>query len=122
MDTGIPPKRRHRWNRRRLVQETALSRRFEFETLEPRVLMSADLLPVHGALDAPGQVKQYNFNLANPTNLYFELASYSRAQSLHITELSARCSETAALHKDRDPWVLQLHQAQVSKLAHGILF
>ena len=72
MDTGFPSSKRRRQLKRRLIQETALSRRFEFETLEPRVLMSASFLPVHGSLDAPGQVNKYSFNLATPTNLYFD--------------------------------------------------
>ena len=73
MDTGMPPKTRLLSRRsRRLAAETTLSRRFEFETLEPRILMSADLLPVHGVLDVPGQVNRYTFSLTDATQIYFD--------------------------------------------------
>lgn len=80
MDVGQPSclpgfsRRRTRASRRHLVTETALSRRFEFETLEPRVLMSADLLPVHGSIDVPGQTAAYNFTVTGPKphEFYFD--------------------------------------------------
>ena len=58
--------------RRRLRAGTALSQRFEFETFEPRVLMSADLLPVHGVIDVPGQTNQYTFSLTDAKQIYFD--------------------------------------------------
>ena len=73
MDIGLPPRPTLRLrSKRRLTSETILSRRLEFETLEPRVLMSADLLPFHGMLDVPGQVNQYTFNLASAQELYLD--------------------------------------------------
>ncbi len=75
MDTGQPTGRKFRIgreSRKRLADETMLSTRFEFETLEPRVLMSADLLPVHGSIDVPGQVNTYDVSLTNPKQIYFD--------------------------------------------------
>jgi hypothetical protein len=75
MDIGQPTrpsKKVRRPGRLGLSASTALSQRFEFETLEPRVLMSADLLPVHGAIDVPGQTNHYTFSLTDATQLYFD--------------------------------------------------
>ena len=77
MDTGYPAKP---WRagqplkslRRRLAQSTALSRRLDVETLEPRVLLSADLLPIHGSIDVPGQTNRYTFTLTDSKQLYFD--------------------------------------------------
>src|SRR5580698_1506442 len=58
--------------KRKRLAEPKLSQRFEFETFEPRILMSAALLPVHGSIDVPGQTNQYSFNLSNPAQIYFD--------------------------------------------------
>src|SRR3954454_18102157 len=55
-----------------LLSSTSLSHKFEFETLEPRVLMSADLLPVHGSIDVPGETDRYTFNLPAAADIYFD--------------------------------------------------
>ena len=73
MDIGQPPKlNRHARRALRRRQAAEPSRRFEFETFEPRVLMSADLLPVHGAINVPGQTNQYSFNLTDAKQIYFD--------------------------------------------------
>ncbi len=74
MDIGSPDSKgpKKRLSRSKQVSETALSHRIEFETLEPRVLMSADLLPVHGSIDVPGQANSYNFTLASAEQVYFD--------------------------------------------------
>src|SRR5580698_1757919 len=58
--------------KRKRLAEPKLSQRFEFETFEPRILMSAALLPVHGSIEVPGQTNQYTFSLANATQIYFD--------------------------------------------------
>ena len=52
-----------------LAEDTALSQRFEFETFEPRILMAAALLPVHGSIDVPGQVNEYTFSLTHSSQI-----------------------------------------------------
>jgi hypothetical protein len=42
------------------------------EPLEPRLLLSADVV---GALDVPGEVDQYTFTLASDTKVYFDALS-----------------------------------------------
>ena len=71
-DLPKPVRGRGRRAKRRLAAETALSHRFEFETFEPRILMSAALLPVHGSIDVPGQTNQYTFSLTSATQIYFD--------------------------------------------------
>ena len=34
--------------------------------------MSADLLPVHGSIDVPGQTDRYTFTLADAKDIYFD--------------------------------------------------
>ena len=77
MDTGIPRNFRHfrgpyRSLRGRLSQSTSLSRRLDIEALEPRILLSADLLPIHGAIDVPGEINRYSFTLKDAKQLYFD--------------------------------------------------
>lgn len=46
-----------------------------FETLEPRVLLSADInpaQPISGAIDAPGETDTYAFTLTNDTKIVFD--------------------------------------------------
>ncbi|NEJ91497.1 LEPR-XLL domain-containing protein, partial [Rhizobium leguminosarum] len=43
-----------------------------FESLEPRLLLSADFLPVHGSIDTPGETDKFTFHLAEHTQLYFD--------------------------------------------------
>ncbi len=63
---------RRRAAKRDKTASVALSRRLELETYEPRILMSAALLPVHGSIDAPGQTNQYTFSLTDPSQVYFD--------------------------------------------------
>src|SRR4051794_39740479 len=77
MDTGFPAVftfagRKSKSLRRRLAHTTALSRRLDVETLEPRILLSADLLPIHGSIDVPGQTNQYTFSLTDTKQIYFD--------------------------------------------------
>ncbi|MBS0641193.1 MAG: LEPR-XLL domain-containing protein, partial [Proteobacteria bacterium] len=77
MDTGVPLTFQPvalsgRTLRRRLSSSTSLSRRLDIETLEPRILLSADLLPIHGAIDVPGQTNQYSFSLKDAKQIYFD--------------------------------------------------
>src|SRR5689334_1440387 len=44
----------------------------KFETLEPRLLLSADIIPIQGAIDLPGEVDKYEFTLAQPKTLYVD--------------------------------------------------
>ena len=95
MDIGQPVSVRGvrgRRSRRRLANDTALSSRFEFETLEPRVLMSADLLPVHGSIDVPGQINTYQFNLATAEQVYFD-SQTPHSQSINWTLTGPRGTE-----------------------------
>jgi hypothetical protein len=50
----------------------SVSRRLFFETLEPRVLLSADLSPIVGSIDVPGETDQYAFSLAQKATIYFD--------------------------------------------------
>ncbi|WP_346949563.1 LEPR-XLL domain-containing protein, partial [Dyella sp.] len=47
-----------------------------FEALEPRVLLSGDVNPaalsINGALDAPGQQKQYQFTVQDTKRVVFD--------------------------------------------------
>ncbi len=63
-----------------LAGDTALSQRFEFETFEPRILMSAALLPVHGSIDVPGQVNKYTFSLTDASQIYFDSQTPNSSQ------------------------------------------
>src|SRR4029450_8829707 len=58
-------------NRSAFLRET-VSERVLFETLEQRVLLSADLLPIQGSIDVPGEVDQYTFTVADPKRIYFD--------------------------------------------------
>ena len=86
MIIGKPPKPNRamrRWTtrmtrragKRTAAAEIALSQRLEFESFEPRILLSAALLPVHGSLEVPGQTNQYTFSLASTTQIYFDSQS-----------------------------------------------
>src|SRR5688572_2260967 len=55
-----------------LRQTTALSRRMLLETLEPRILLSADLNPIDGSIDVPGETDRYAFSLTQPRRIYFD--------------------------------------------------
>lgn len=50
----------------------SVSRRLFFETLEPRVLLSADVLPIQGSIAVPGETDRYAFTLTNETQLLFD--------------------------------------------------
>ena len=51
---------------------TALTRGLHVETLEPRLLMSADLIPVAGSIDLPGETDFYTFTLAEERTILFD--------------------------------------------------
>lgn len=51
---------------------TVLSRGLHVETLEPRLLMSADLIPVAGSIDVPGETDYYTFDLATECMILFD--------------------------------------------------
>jgi hypothetical protein len=50
----------------------SVSRRLFFETLEPRLLLSADLLPVAGSITTPGGADHQSFAVAQETSALFE--------------------------------------------------
>ncbi len=43
-----------------------------FETLEPRVLLSADLNPIQGSIAVPGETDRYTFTLSQETQILFD--------------------------------------------------
>ena len=43
-----------------------------FETFEPRLLLSADLIPIQGELEVPGESDAYSFTLAETKTVYFD--------------------------------------------------
>lgn len=49
-----------------------VSRRVLMETLEPRILLSADLFPIAGAISAPGEEDSYAITLAEPARVTFD--------------------------------------------------
>ena len=55
-----------------LRSATALTRGLHLETLEPRLLMSADLIPVAGSIDLPGETDFYTFTLAEERTILFD--------------------------------------------------
>src|ERR1700676_4244756 len=75
-----PNRATRRRNKHRPAAETKLSRRFEFETYEPRILMSAALLPVHGSIDVPGQTNRYTFSLTDTSQIYFDSQTPNASQ------------------------------------------
>ncbi|MER9397477.1 LEPR-XLL domain-containing protein [Mesorhizobium sp. M0615] len=48
------------------------TRAVHFEALEPRLLLSADFMPVHGSIDVPGETDQFTFNISENTRIYFD--------------------------------------------------
>ncbi|RUY68488.1 LEPR-XLL domain-containing protein, partial [Mesorhizobium sp. M7A.F.Ca.CA.001.09.2.1] len=48
------------------------TRAVHFEALEPRLLLSADFMPVHGSIDVPGETDQFTFNISEDTRIYFD--------------------------------------------------
>ncbi|MCP5368563.1 MAG: LEPR-XLL domain-containing protein, partial [Hyphomicrobiales bacterium] len=77
--------------RRWLRESTALSRRLHFETLEPRVLLSADLIPIQGEIEVPGEVDLYAFSLTEPKRVYFD--SQTNTSNLKWTLTGPRGAE-----------------------------
>lgn len=55
-----------------LRSATALSRGLHLDTLEPRLLLSADLIPVSGSIDLPGETDFYTFDLAEERTILFD--------------------------------------------------
>ena len=53
-------------------EDTAVSQRIILEELEQRLLLSADLNPVAGAIDVPGETDLYVFTLDRPQAVYFD--------------------------------------------------
>jgi hypothetical protein len=58
----------------------SVSRRLFFETLEPRLLLSADLLPVAGSIATPGAADQHSFALTKETPALFEAQTSGQVQ------------------------------------------
>ena len=55
-----------------LRTSTALGRGLHIETLEPRLLLSADLIPISGSIEVPGQTTLYTFQLTEPRRVLFD--------------------------------------------------
>jgi len=51
---------------------SSLSRGLHFDTLEPRLLLSADLIPVSGTIEVPGETDYYKFELAEERQVLFD--------------------------------------------------
>src|ERR1700736_1075461 len=75
-----PNRAMRRLAKRKRTSEAPLSQRFEFESLEPRILMSAALLPVHGSIDVPGQTNRYTFSLTDAAQIYFDSQTPNSSQ------------------------------------------
>src|SRR5947209_20624170 len=58
----------------------SVSRRLFFETLEPRLLLSADLLPVAGSIATPGAADQQSFAVTTETRALFEAQTSTQLQ------------------------------------------
>lgn len=63
-----------RRNRQRsaLQASSILANRMAIEGLEPRLLMSADAVPIQGSIDVPGETDQFVFQLTQPKKIYFD--------------------------------------------------
>lgn len=46
-----------------------------FEVLENRLLLSADLAPIQGGIDRPGEVDAYTFTLTETRDVYFDVTA-----------------------------------------------
>ena len=55
-----------------LKATTSLARGIHIDTLEPRILLSADLIPVAGTIDVPGETDFFSFELAESRQLIFD--------------------------------------------------
>ncbi|MGX9354807.1 LamG-like jellyroll fold domain-containing protein [Roseobacteraceae bacterium S113] len=55
--------------------ETVLSRGLHVEALEPRLLLSADLVPIVGEIELPGEVDLYTFELVESRDIVFDALS-----------------------------------------------
>src|SRR5947209_19362138 len=58
-------------NRKKELLESA-SRRLFFETLEPRLLLSADLLPIQGSIAVPGETDHRAFAVTEDAQVLLE--------------------------------------------------
>ncbi len=56
----------------------SVSRRVLMDTFEPRVLLSADLLPVAGSISLPGETDSYAITVDEPTRVTFDSLSDSQ--------------------------------------------
>jgi large repetitive protein len=64
---GVPP-----GSSTKACLKESVSRRVLIEALEPRLLLSADLLPIQGTIDVPGEVDRYAFTLSEPKQVLFD--------------------------------------------------
>ena len=60
------------WGERPSLLRQSLLRGLHVETYEPRMLLSADLIPVSGTIDFPGKTDLYTFDLAEERTLLFD--------------------------------------------------
>ncbi len=74
-----PVARSLRAHRRRLLADTALTNHIHFETLENRLLLSADILPIQGSIDLPGEQDRFVFTLTDEKRVYFDSQTASSA-------------------------------------------
>ncbi|MEX0338852.1 MAG: LamG-like jellyroll fold domain-containing protein, partial [Arenibacterium sp.] len=59
-------------NKSRLRRTTSLTRGLQLDTMEPRILLSADLIPVAGTIEVPGETDYYTFELAEERQVLFD--------------------------------------------------
>lgn len=59
-------------HRKSLSGQSRRRNRFAFEALEPRLLLSADFIPVEGRIDLPGETDVYVLTLAEPTLVHVD--------------------------------------------------
>lgn len=63
------------WRMRRrtaLRNSSSLANRLHFEAVEPRLLLAADVPPVMGTIEVPGETDRFAFTLTEPKKVVFD--------------------------------------------------
>ncbi|MCC6009350.1 MAG: LEPR-XLL domain-containing protein, partial [Rhodobacteraceae bacterium] len=87
---------------------TALASAFQFESLENRLLLSADFLPVDARLSVPGETDTYTFTLTEPRSLLLDARDAPPGLSWTLSTeageaLAGRSFEDSAIALAADP-------------------
>jgi hypothetical protein len=87
---------------RRQELMTSVSRRLLVETLEPRVLLSADLIPIQGNIAVPGQVDRYTLTLPIERQVLFDSETNNGSLNWSLTGPQGTVTSSVAFNSS-DP-------------------